>query len=336
MSVIRRRPTQAWLASGFGAIALAACGTPDLSTNLRPEGPPDVLAVMVQTDEFSEFGGVPQETATFCKDGDEKAPGVIGQPDFSIVQICPEGADDTFTVETVTNADPMTWHARIVFDELLDPDFEQLTDSATGGPCTDDSETCDGHIAGSHPVDLLCAGQAVDYDGYYSPNGNALSWPPGPSIVVIPSDFIATGTECTVTVNSIVTDKDGTAVPTDQVGPYTFSISGLALLGTDPEETDPLSEVTPDYELSVFFNALIDDASVDAGEITLHDDTADADVAFTVTADGTTLVITPDAELTDGSDYTLTVTAGAEFSDVEGGTLTVEEDVVAPFTVTAE
>lgn len=323
-------------AVGFGALALAACGDPDLSTNLRPEGPPEVLAVMVQVDELSPFEGLQNELATYCKPDDNKVPTVIGQPDFSVVQVCPEPGTDDPAVEMVTNADPLNWYARIVFDELLDPDFEELTDSATGGECTDASETCDGHIAGSAPVELLCNGQTVSYDGYYSPNGNALSWPPGPSLVVIPDDFIATGTECTVALNDVITDKDGTAIPSDQRGPYEFAVQTLQVLYTDPEETDPVSEVPPDYEFTIGFNALIDVTSFAAGDITLHDDTADADVAFTVEADAmdpTVLIVVPDALLTDGSDYTLTIPVGATFADVEGGTLTVDTAIAVPFTV---
>jgi len=332
------RPKQATLAVGIGALALAACSTPDLSTNLRPEGPPEVLAVMVQVDELSEFEGLQQETATFCKSDDDKVPQEIGQPDFSIVTVCPP-PDSGEAVAPVTNANPTTWYVRLVFDELLDPDFETLTDSATGGPCTDDSETCDGHIAGSHPVDLECEGQAVDYDGYYSPNGNALSWPPGPSIVVIPNDFIATSSECTITlVDSVLEDKDGTVVPAGQLGPFDFAVQSFLVVDTDPHETDPVTEVPPDYELSVFFNAPIDDTSFDAGDLTLHDDTDDVDVAFTVAADATDdtiLVVTPTAELVDTHEYTFTVAEGAEFADVEGGPLTTAAEIVVPFIVTA-
>lgn len=330
------RPTQATLAAGFGVLALVACGTPDLATNLRPEGPPDVLTVMVLTDGFSANGGVPQETATFCRDDDDKVPTFIGQPDFSVTQVCPEVGSDEPVITTVENADPLAWQVRIVFDELLDPDIETLTDSATGGPCTDDSETCDGHIEGSQPVNVTCNDVDVAYDGYYSPNGNLVSWPPGPSLVTRPIDFVPTGATCEITLNGNVTDKSGVAVPEDQRGPFEFALSSLALLGSDPEISDPVAEIPPDYVLALIFNSLIDDTSVSPSDITLRDDTADVDVPLDVVADGTALTIVAAAgDLTDGNSYTLTVPTGATFADIGGGTLTTTEDYVLEFTVVA-
>jgi hypothetical protein len=79
---------QGLLAIGIGAISLAACGTPDLATNLRPDGPPDVLAVMVQVDVSSPNGGVPDEYATFCKTDDDLVPTVVGLPDQSVDFVC--------------------------------------------------------------------------------------------------------------------------------------------------------------------------------------------------------------------------------------------------------
>jgi len=328
------------LAIGVGlALAASGCGEPDLNTNLRPEGAPEVLTVMVFSDQLSDFGGLQVELATYCKSGDEKVPTYLGLPDQSVLQVCPEPGTDDPPITMVANADPSSWHVRVVFDELLDPDIEQLTDVATGGDCTDTSDVCEGHIAAAHPFTLDCGAGAVDYDGYYSPNGNNVSYPPGPGLVVAPNGFlVATGSTCNVSlVADTVTDKDGTTVPADQLGPWSFQISLLAILATDPEPVtapDPNPEEPVDFTPTITFNAPIDLASIDATDITLTT-SAGAPVAFTVTADGTSIVIDPDADLTVGETYTLTISGAAEFADIAGGANVVGEDIVLTFVVVA-
>jgi hypothetical protein len=316
------------------ALAVSACTDPTLNTDLRPEGPPEVTTAMVMTDDADTYG-IPIELAVACKTGDEETPTYIGLPSQAVLKLCPEAeaADDDPVVE-VHNADPLAWQVRVVFDELLNPDIETLTDEM-GGSC-DEFEQCTGHIAAANPFSIACTGATnvadVDYDGYYSPNGNNVSWPPGPSLVAAPTGFLVpTGSHCVATLNdAAVEDKDGNAAD-NSLGNFEFDISALAIAATDPEE-DGL-EFAVDFTPSITFNAPVSAASFAAGEITLVDANNVA-VPFAVTADGQSLVITPtDPNGFAVGAYTLTILGTAEFTDTLGGPLTVGDDIVIAFTI---
>jgi hypothetical protein len=221
------------------------CNDPELNTELRPEGDPEVLAVLVLTDAVSQLS----EQATFCKTGDALRPNLVGLPDFTTSTICPDSLTDG--VDPVDKAYPDGWYVRIMFDELLDPSIEELTeiiDEETGLP----TGTFSGSIIGANPVSLQCQSVTgntlvnVDYDGYYSPSGNRVTWPVGPSLVIKPNEpgLIATGKECQITLNDTIVDKDGRTVPTAQRGPYTFKIAPVTIIATDPTDADPLDEAT--------------------------------------------------------------------------------------------
>src|SRR5262245_49871502 len=89
----RYRP-QGVLAVGLGVLTsvACACSTPDLETNLRPEGDPEILAGMAHNGVDSS------EVAFFCKyDGttrDVKAPGFVGNPIDGGNIVCPEDKAD--------------------------------------------------------------------------------------------------------------------------------------------------------------------------------------------------------------------------------------------------
>src|SRR5687767_9578728 len=100
-------------AAALGALAMGACDDPALNTDLRPEGPPDVLAVLVMTDASTHL----LEKATYCKAGDPFTPTIVGLPDFTTTEVCPESG----SASPVTTAYPDGWYVRIMFDELLDP-----------------------------------------------------------------------------------------------------------------------------------------------------------------------------------------------------------------------
>jgi hypothetical protein len=326
--------TQGVLAAGVASIALAACSDPTLLTDLRPEGPPEVLTVMTLTDLPSPNGGFLAENSVFCAD-DEKAPTFIGAPDFSVIQLCPEPGGDS--LPPPRGANPLGFYARVVFDELLDGDaVETLTDSETGGPCTETSLTCDGHINTTMPVILRCDTdndgdvEEVGYDGYYSPNGNSVSWPPGPSLVVTAEDLFATSSSCELElIGDRLPDKDGVAP--DITGPFDFEIAPLEIVALDPAPGDE-PVVAPDVIVFVGFNALIDVTSATAADFTLTD-SAGADVPFTVVAgDALTFGIQPGEAVADET-YTLTILGTAVFSDVFGGELTVGEDIEIVYTI---
>lgn len=239
--------THGVVATTLGVLALGACASPEQNTDLRPEGPPDVLAVLVMTDAASQLA----EHATYCRPNDPKRPSLIGLPDATTFQICP--ADGAGVTDDVDDAYPDGWYVRIMFDELLDPTIEDLVDI--------DGETQTGTIANTHPVNLQCqnvAGAMVDveYDGYYSPAGNNVTWPLGPSLVIKPNEprEISTGKTCQITINDNVTDKDGNPVPTDQRGPYKFKIAEITPLATDPTDSGDTAEPTEVEALGPYFD----------------------------------------------------------------------------------
>jgi len=337
-----RSCTQGFLAAGLFALATiaSACGEPELNTSLRPAGDPENLAVLIYSTDLS-LGGVVLEQPTYCKGDDEKTPTLIGLPDATAVFLCPE--DRSAVNDAVDNADPLRGQVRIVFDELLDPDIEELIDITDadedgmpdnpGAPCTESSSLCEGHITNTHPVELTCGERDIPYDGYYAPNGNSLSYPPGPSLVIVAQDFWAGGETCEVTINENVVDKDGNPVPANQRGPFSFGVAAFELVGTDPPPGPPTPEVENGAEAAValIFNNFIDDTSVDDGELVLNDGTTDVAVSFV--GQGPFLFVFPTDGFVDDTTYTLTVPAGSDFSDAAGGTLTTGEDVELEFTI---
>jgi hypothetical protein len=226
------------------------------------------------------------ESATYCRKGDDKRPSLVGLPDGSTKQVCP--LDGSEVKNGVIDAYPQGWFVRVMFDELLDPSIEDLTEiiDDDGNP----TGTYSGSIAATHPVNLKCTGVAgamvdIPYDGYYSPSGNNVTWPLGPSIVIKPN-FPATVPStamCQVTLNDNILDKnDGVPVPSDERGPYTFQISKIKVASISPADKDNLDPV--DAGMDIVFNTLIDPDSIDTdGVVTLptlptkwaHDPAAD-------------------------------------------------------------
>jgi hypothetical protein len=202
------------------------------------------------------------EGATYCKPGDDKRPDLVGTPDGNLLQICP--ADTSMGVDELADANPQNWYVRIMFDELLDPSIEELN------PILDqngmDTGTVQGSIANTKPVKLECQSVTgnglveIPYDGYYSPSGNAVTWPLGPSLVIKANSpaLVATQSECQVTINANVTDKDGNKVPTEQLGPYKFKIAPVALVAGDtaPADGDAVDAIAAGVDVT--FNTPID------------------------------------------------------------------------------
>lgn len=300
---------------------LAGCDDPTASTDLRPEGAPEVLSVLVMNDSADLVG----ETATFCKPNDEKRPGFVASPVGGLT-ICD---DDDLSVgaEPVTDAVPTDlasggdgsggWYVRIMFDELLDPNVEELL------PVTDPDTMLEtgqstGSLANTQPVILTCAGTEIGYDGYYSPSGNSVTWPLGPSLFVAPSDraSIATGSECTISIKDIVTDKGGTPVPADQrgdAGEYAFTIAPLALAATSPKRAAAGAMpalIVPESPVKLRFNAFIDPASLSADEVVITEHaTEDCSDAGTVVANANKVI-----EGTGGTITLSTSNAGADLA----------------------
>jgi hypothetical protein len=224
-------------------LAFTACGDPEARTDLRPEGDPEVLAVLVLNDSV---GGL-IEAATYCAPGDEKRPSLVGLPDFTTSQVCPEDRNEAPPM--LTDAAPDTWYVRIMFDELLDPTVEDLIEVFD-----DDNQptgTFEGSLADTQPVILKCTGvdgamHEVPYDGYYSPSGNNVTWPLGPSLVIKQTGafIVSTNSNCTVEIKDSVKDKSGNAVPVAQRGPFPFKIAPIKALVIDPPNSDDPAKPT--------------------------------------------------------------------------------------------
>jgi len=275
-------PRRGW----YGAIAFAstlvisACGAGHQTSNLRPDGPPEVLTVDLPGPDprialGEEAPGSIIEVSTFCKTqgpndgamgaGDPQRPSVVAPNDLNILQVCPN--DDTKPVAELDTADPTTWYVRVQFDELLDTSIEDLV------PVTDMDGNPTGQSMGTlkntQPVTLQCQSAMgngamvnIPYDGYYDPSGNSESYPVGPSLVIQPSDptLVATGSKCQITLSDKIKDKDGNSVPTDQRGPYTWGIGAITVSSIAPAD---MSMVDPAAAgVDVKFNAIIDAASV--------------------------------------------------------------------------
>jgi hypothetical protein len=254
----------------LGLSALGACTDPEQRSDLRPAGPPEVLSVLVMNDPDLYL-----ETATFCKLNDALRPTEVFLVIGGLTEVCP--LDETKPATMVEDAVPTGWYVRVVFDELLNPDIEELIPNTDSGG--EPTGTFTGSIANTHPVTLTCGGVDVPYDGYYSPGGNYQTWPVGPSLVIIPDDptSVPGGTECTVTLAANIKDKSGEEVPMAQrgmAGEYKFAVAPFELVSTDPgsiatDMTDDKEEVVPESPITLQFNSVVDPATVTTADVHL-------------------------------------------------------------------
>jgi hypothetical protein len=228
----------------------------------------------------------------------------------------------------VSDAYPLYWYVRIVFDELLNADVvEELID-------TDDDGVVDtGTIENTQPVTLTCGGTNIAYGGFYDPSGNWTTYPPGPALIVEAWDFAATSSSCTVEIKDMVVDKDGETVPAEQRS-YDFGIAGLAIEASAPEDLE--EGVDPYAEPIIQFNGLIDAASLGTN-ITMADSSAtDVPVTLSVNAaDPSQVVVTPNTlPLAENETYTVTITspAATAIADVGGGEMVLTDPVPFSFT----
>jgi len=301
------------------ALACVGCGDPSLNTDLDAEGEPEVTMVTILSETLGE-------SATFCLNGT----GVKVHKDY-----CPELVDENNRVidgmrdvAAVLDAQPVGWYARVVFSELLDPEIEELIIEDTDGDGIPDAPV--GHINATLPIVLTCAGKDVPYDGFYDPSGNDVTFPPGPALVVIPQQFVATGTiNCQIGVRDMVTDKDGISVLPELRGPFVFGIATMAVLGSDPAD---LSEgVDPTSTATILFNAPVSAASL-SGLVRLTDAAGEVPASIQVSAEDSTLIeIIPTAgTLAENTEYTLEVDSG--LLDIAGGMLVLDETERFTFT----
>lgn len=353
-----RYRSQGLLAVGIG-LAAVACGEPDLNTNLRPEGPPDLLAVLTQN-QIDLDGNPYTETALRCKyvngKRDPKAPGFVGDPITGGSLVCPENEAD-FEPATVDPRviDDQPWAIRLMFDELLDADKVETLD------CDSETERCQGTLSETRPVTLKCGDTAIRYyedpaddpdlqardryRSFYVPNGNRVTFPLGPSIYIspVPEELVfPTGSQCSITIDpGKVTDKDGIAVPADDLT-TNFKIADLQLIFTDPADSSSPATLSPDPvaagAVAFVFNAPLDDSAIDPGAFQITDENGDpVDTAFFVAGynvDGDAIWVYPDTDtgiFLPGL-YTVTMKP-TTIGEVNGGELTTTEDQTVHFNV---
>lgn len=330
-----RYRTQGVLAAGLGLLITGCFSDPDLKTGLRPEGPPEVLAILAIDNNLGA------EPAAFCRydaagNLDPKAPSFVQG-----VDVCPATKAE-FDADGPAELEPLAWNFRAMFDELLNGEkVETLVDSepdAQGNPlpCTADSETCDGHIDTTLPFDVSCGGMAITYDGYYYPNGNKESFPVGPALVLAPIDLAPTGTDCQFTIKpSVVVDKDGVAVPTGtNENVFTVRVKQLDVVETDPVDAEAVTDRTaipPDGAVVMLFNSLIDPATV-TGDVEIRNLDTNAVVPSDFDIADNELDIYGVADLPPGN-YAASIKPAAVIDDVVGGTRTFTDGVTVRFVV---
>jgi len=264
----------------FTGALLVGCTAPDQPTDLRKDGPPNITTVTVMSDLRTSvdpsppfLGGRLYESAVFCRLNDEKRPSLVGLPDFSTLQICPDDRSKPLAPQDIGEGAPPNWFARVVFDKLLDPTVEDLIPQvdAAGKPVLDGAgnQIMVGSLKSTQPVTLTCDDGkggpkvAIPYDGYYVPNGNSISYPLGPALFIQPvgppvsAVSVPTGATCEVAVKDMVHNKAGESVPTEQRSyPFTIAPMALRFSNPDPSDGDPGTiEVDPSSPVEFFWTA---------------------------------------------------------------------------------
>jgi len=204
---------------GIAASAAGACNESAIDQpELRADGPPDVLAVMVARDRFLPSATFLEE-ATYCRPNDSKRPGkvMLPLPDTLETDVCP--ADISAGVATFDRGFPAFWYARIVFDELLDLESEAPGDELHA-------------VETRNPVLLSCDGLPIAYSTFYTGEGNRDSWPVGPSLKLRPKNpaTVPANALCEMTLeDGAIVDKTGVPPDAAQAGPYRFQIAPIGL-----------------------------------------------------------------------------------------------------------
>lgn len=191
---------------------------------LRADGPPDVLAVLVARDRFLPSSMLLEE-ATYCRPNDSKRPGrvMLPLPNTMETDVCP--ADVSQNVEMFHRGFPAFWYARVVFDELLDLESEPPDDELAGRGEIRLAET-------RNPVLLSCNGLPIAYNTFYTGDGNRDSWPVGPSLKLRPKNpaTVPANALCEITLeDGAIFDKTGVPPEEAQAGPYRFQIAPIGL-----------------------------------------------------------------------------------------------------------
>lgn len=289
------------VAGGVLAAFLGSCAEEgELQPELRIEGPPDVLAVMVARAPVQST--IILEEATFCRPNDTKRPARVNLPNLSTTEVCPE--DVGKTVETFQEAFPAFWYVRIMFDELLDYDEYEPDERARlttrSQPVTHLGELrlfeARAPLAIGTPVSLTCNGVTVPYNAFYRSTGTRETWPVGPSIEIHPlnTQQVPANAVCEMSLyKGAIRDRDGISPAASQLGPYRFKIAPISLLIPYGAASAPygttgalpiLGAGNPPFRID--FNHYLNPASFDASDVRVFRDAVDNDPSTPLTECG--------------------------------------------------
>ncbi len=326
---------------GSLAAGLIGCSAPASKTDLKPEGPPEVLQLFV-----SERAGAATALGLAFNANPEYAVDVKGGgPNNDMANGCGDAFDEFGDDCKVTDAvtDP-TQKMRIIFDELLNGStVEEFVCACAGATpncpnmvissldpskCADNPDTTadeasrwldvnnDGMPDKAKLVtgivtffcdDTMLYSTAAD-DGFYNPSGNQLIPVAtklaglGPALVVTAKQGLKTSAKCRITIGSNVTDKQGELVPALPTT-VTFQTEALAVLKSTP--TEAATGVKIGDPITLVFNAPVKDTA--AAGIVLKAGATVVPATITLSDDKTTVTVKPNAPLAVNTAHTVEV-----------------------------
>jgi hypothetical protein len=341
---------------GSLAVGLLGCSAPASNTDLRPEGAPEILQVFAteRVDGAAQLGLYYSGNAEYNAN-DVKGGGTADAPTGDGCGDDYEDNGDNCQVETAA-ADTSQTFRIIFDELLNGSSVEafvcacngemamcpnMVTASIDPSQCQDNPNTSlneagrwldvnnDGMpdkaqlIKGI--VSFDCGGplySTSETDGFYNPSGNQLIPVAqglaglGPALVITASQGLKTGSDCFLTVGSMVKDKQDTSVPA-LPATAVFHTEDLAVLSSQPK--DASIGVGLDSSVVLQFNALIDVPTTTG--IVLREKTGAvvvADATVTVADDDPTLVtVGHTANLKPSTTYEVVVPA--TIADIWGG-----------------
>lgn len=306
---------------GMAVIAIAGCDDRTSATELNPEGPPMVRQLIVServttTSDMGNpivrvaaqfaFGTHPQYAEDGDLDGNGEVIGAIARGNQQLRLVLDELLVGN-NLEEIACADG-TW-SRVPLgatpDDISDcagPELSRCTGEfavcvGDGGPVGILDENEDGAFDDTRMLDgvvsLLCDGTDIPLDlqqSFYQPSGNQqIPAGPlginglGPALVLVPTDGLRTGAQCTLDISDTVVDKDNIQICAPDGGDVTldcnpgdlsnvvFGVETLRVTGTDP--TDGASNValtlggSDDAQILVQYNAFMDQTCAETIEV---------------------------------------------------------------------
>ena len=339
---------------GSLAVGLLGCSAPASNTDLRPEGAPEILQVFAteRVDGAAQLGlyysGNAEYNANDVKGGASAGMGDGCSDDYEAngddckVETAVADTTQKFRIifdELLNGSSVEAFVCACNGDMAMCPNM--VTASIDPSQCQDNPNTStneagrwldannDGMPDKSQLIKGIvsydCGGplySSTEADGFYNPSGNQLIPVAqklaglGPALVVVASQGLKTDSDCSITVGSMVVDKQGTAVPALPATAI-FHTEVLGVLSSTPK--DAATGVLINSSVALKFNALIDEATTTG--LVLREKTGAvvvADATVTVAADDkTSVTIEHTADLKPNTAYEVVVPA--TIADIWGG-----------------